>query len=105
MLVSTSTLARARSHYRAQQRVALAGVRAVRKVVTAAPTPAAASSAATTTLATYQLASALSGARTMAAEAGRELLSVPQAFAGTTQLGWPIETPIETIVDRLTRDL
>lgn len=101
----SSTLTRARNHYRNQQRVALAGVRAVRKAVKAAPTPPAATLAATTTLATYQLASALNGARTMAAEAGRDLLSAPAAFAGTTQLGWPIETPIETIVDRLTRDL
>lgn len=103
--MSTSTLTRARNHYRNQQKVALAGVRAVRKAVKAAPTPVAATSAATTTLATYQLASALNGARTMASEAGRDLLSVPAAFAGTTQLGWPIETPIETIVDRLAGDL
>lgn len=99
-----STLTRARSHYRNQQRVALAGVRAVRQVVKKAPTPAAATSAATTTLATYQFASAINGARTMAAEAGRDLLSVPAAFAGTTQLGWPIETPIETILDRIAQD-
>lgn len=102
--MSTSTLTRARNHYRNQQRVALAGVRAVRKVVKAAATPVAATSAVTTTLATYQLASALNGARAMASEAGRDLLSVPASFAGTTQLGWPIETPIETIIDRLTRD-
>lgn len=103
--MSTSTLTRARNHYRNQQKVALAGVRAVRRAVKAAPTPVAASSAVTTTLATYQLASALSAGRTMAAEAGRDLLTIPQAFAGTTQLGWPIETPIETILDRLTGDL
>lgn len=99
--MSTSTLTRARSHYRNQQKIALAGVRAVRGAVRSAQTPAAASSAATSTLAAYQLASATNGARAMAAEAGRGLLSVPQAFAGTTQLGWPIETPVETIVDRL----
>lgn len=103
--MSTSTLTRARNHYRNQQRVALAGVRAVRQAVKTAPTPAAATVAATTTLATYQLASALNGARTMATEAGRDLLSAPAAFVGTTQLGWPIETPIETIVARMTRDL
>lgn len=103
--MSTSTLTRARNHYRNQQKIALAGVRAVRKAVKAAPTPAAASAAATTTLATYQLASAMNGARTMAAEAGRDLLSVPAAFAGTTQLGWPIETPLEAIVDRFTIEL
>lgn len=103
--MSTSTLTRARNHYRNQQKVALLGVRAVRQAVKAAPTPVAATAAVTTTLATYQLASALNGARTMASEAGRDLLSIPAAFAGTTQLGWPIETPIETIIDRLTRDL
>lgn len=103
--MSTSTLTRARNHYRAQQKVALAGVRAVRRVIQAAATPTQASAAATTTLATYQLASALNGARTMASEAGRDLLSVPASFAGTTQLGWPIETPIETILDRLSGDL
>lgn len=103
--MSTSTLTRARNYYRDQQKVALAGVRAVRRAVKAAPTPLAATSAATTTLATYQLASALNGARTMASEAGRDLLSVPAALAGTTQLGWPIETPIETILDRLAVDL
>lgn len=98
----SSTLTRARNHYRNQQKIALAGVRAVRRVVKSAPTPATASVAATTTLATYQLASALNGARTMASEAGRGLLGVPSAVAGTTQLGWPIETPIETILARLT---
>ncbi len=100
-----STLARARNHYRNQQRIALAGVRSVRKAVKTAPTPALAVATATTTLAAFQLASAANGARAMAAEAGRGLLSAPLELVGTTQLGWPIETPIETIVDRLTRDL
>lgn len=101
----SSVATRARNHYRNQQKVALAGVRAVRRVVKAARTPQAAQSAAVTTMATYQLAAALNGARTMANEAGRGLLSAPAAFAGTTQLGWPIETPIETIIDRLAADL
>lgn len=100
-----STATRARSHYRQQQKIALLGVRAVRRVVMQARTPAAASSAATATLATYQAASASSASATMASELGRAALSVPAQFAGTTQLGWPIETPIETIVDRLTVDL
>lgn len=99
-----STLTRARNHYRNQQKVALAAVRAVRRSVKAAASPTAATSAATTTLATYQLASALNGARTMASEAGREVLGAPAAFAGTTQLGFPIETPLEIIVDRLYRE-
>lgn len=40
----------------------------------------------------------------MATEAGRDLLTAPAAFAGTTQLGWPVETGIETIVDRAFED-
>lgn len=100
----SSVATRARNHYRNQQKVALAAVRAVRRAVKAAPSQPAAVSAVTTTMATYQLASALSGARTMAAEAGRDLLTTPVAFAGTTQLGFPVETPIETIIDRLARE-
>lgn len=99
-----SAAARARNHYRQQQKVALLGVRAVRRVVKQASTDAATSGAATT-LATYQAASAASASTAMAAELGRTALAVPAQFAGTTQLGWPIETPLETIVDRLTRDL
>lgn len=102
--MSTSTLTRARNHYRNQQKIALAGVRAVRRAIKRATQPTAVVPAVATTMAAYQLASATNGARTMAGEAGRGLLSVPQAFAGTTQLGWPIETPIETIIDRLTRE-
>ena len=102
--MSTSTLTRARNHYRNQQKVALAGVRAVRRVVKSAGTPAAAAPTVATTLATYQLASAVSGAAAVSSEVARAPLSVPQAFAGTTQLGWPIETPIETILDRLAAD-
>lgn len=100
-----STATRARNHYRNQQKVALAGVRAVRRVVKSASSPAAATPAVATTLATYQYASALNAGRTMAQEAARAPVSVAQAFAGTTQLGWPIETPIETILDRLSGDL
>lgn len=100
-----STRARARNHYRKQQRVALLGVRAVRRVVKQARTPAAATSAAASTLAAYQLASAASASSTMAAELGRDALADVAQFAGTTQLGWPVEAPLVTIVDRLTRDL
>ena len=100
----SSTLTRARNHYRNQQRVALAGVRAARRAVKAASTPMAATSSVTTTVATYQLASALNGAQTMAAEAGRGILTAPAAFAGTTQLGWPVETPVSTIIGRLAEE-
>lgn len=100
-----SSLTRARSHYRNQQKVALAGVRAVRQAVKGSRTRDAAASAATNTLATYQLASALNGSRTMAAEAGRDVLTAPASFAGTTQLGYPIEWALETILDRIIGDL
>jgi hypothetical protein len=54
------------------------------------------------TLATYQLAAALNGSRTMADEAGRETLAAAAAFAGTTQLGYPIEWALDSIIDELT---
>ena len=101
--MSTSTLTRARNHYRRQQRIALSGVRAVRRAVKAARSAEQAKAVATTTVATYQLASALAAGRTMAAEAGRGVLTVPAAFAGETQLGYPIEFGIDTIVDRATQ--
>lgn len=101
----SSLATRARSHYRSQQKVALAGVRAARRAVMAASTQAEAQASLATTVATYQLASALNSAQTMAGEFGRTIATSPIEFAGTTQLGFPIETPIETIVDRLTVDL
>lgn len=103
--MSTSVSSRARNHYRNQQKVAIAGVRAVRQAVLAAKTPDDATTATTTTLATYQLAAAVNGARTMASEAGRGIVTAPAQYAGTTQLGYPIEMAIETIIDRLTEDL
>lgn len=101
----SSTATRARSHYRTQQRIALAGVRAVRGAIRASQTVPAAQATVATTLATYQFASALSASRTMATEFGRTVLTAPIEYAGTTQLGFPVETPIETIVDRLAADL
>lgn len=104
MLVS-SVATRARRHYRAQQLLAVAGVRAVRKAVKASRTPQAAKVAAAGTLATYQAVSALNGARTVAAEFDRSPLTTPTQYAGTTHLGYPVQVPIETVIDRLTGDL
>lgn len=102
----SSVATRARNHYRRQQRIALQGVRAVRRAVARAQSPAQVKTAAVTTLATYQLLSAATAARTLSAEAGRtDLRAIPTAFAGETQLGFPIETPVDTIVDRYVRDL
>lgn len=96
----SSVATRARSHYRRQQRVALAGVSAVRRAVKRARSAAEGKAVAATTLATYQALSAQTAATTMATEAGRGLVTVPAAFAGETQLGYPVEYGIETIVDR-----
>lgn len=100
----SSVATRARNHYRRQQRIALAGVRATRAAVKRSRSLTEAKAAAVSSVVTYQLASALSGARTMAGEAERDLLSVPAAFAGETQLGFPIEYGIDTILNRAAED-
>lgn len=66
----------------------------------AARSPQQALTDATTALATYQALSATTAANSMAAEAGRKPLTVPTAFAGETQLGYPIEYGISTIIQR-----
>lgn len=101
----SSTTTRAHNHYRTQQRIALAGVRAVRRAVTTSSSVPAAQATVATTLATYQMASALSASRTIAAELGRKVLTAPIEYAGSTQLGFPIETAIQTLLDRATREL
>jgi hypothetical protein len=101
----SSVATRARNHYFRQQRVALAGVSAVRAAVKAAGSAERAKSAAVTTVATYQALSAASAGNALATEAGRGLVSVPTAFAGETQLGFPIEYGIGTIVDRATQEV
>jgi hypothetical protein len=73
--------------------------------VQAADSPQTAITTASTTLATYQLASALNAARTMATEAGRGIVTAPAEYAGTTQLGYPVEYAVETIVDRMAQEL
>ena len=101
----SSLATRARNHYRAQKKVALAGVRAVRRAAVTAKTPDEAKTTITVALATYQLAAALNGARAMANELGRDVETPPMEYVGTTGLGYPIAEPIDTIVDRLTSDL
>lgn len=101
----SSVATRARNHYRNQQKVALAGVRAVRREIRRASSPEAAKSAVTNTLALYQLAAALNAGRTLASEAGRAAVTIPAAFAGETQLGYPIEYAVETIVDRIAKEI
>jgi hypothetical protein len=73
--------------------------------VRAARSPEQAKAGATSTLATYQAISATTAGRTLAAEADRPPLSVARAFAGETQLGYPIEYGIETIIDRAVEEM
>lgn len=101
----SSLATRARKHQASQAAVALAGVRAVRKAAKKASTAGEAKAAATTTLATYQLASALNGARAMAGEFGRGVLTAPLEYVGTTELGYSIGASVNTVVDRINRDL
>jgi hypothetical protein len=101
----SSLATRARKHQASQAAVALAGVRAVRSATKKASTAGDAKAAATTTLATYQLASALNGARAMAGEFGRGVLTAPLAYVGTTELGYSIGTSVSTVVDHIARDL
>lgn len=96
---------RARNHYRAQKKIALAGVYAVRRAAMLARTPEEAKAKIPVAIATYQLASALSGATAMAGELGRSVAGTPLEYVGTTALGFPLAEPVETIVDRLTADL
>lgn len=97
----SSVATRAREHYRRQQRIGVLAVRAVRRAVRKAKRRSPAVAATATTLATYQALSASTAASTMATEAGRGLLTIPAAFAGETQLGYPIEYAIDTLLDRL----
>ncbi len=101
----SSLATRARKHQAGQAAVALAGVRAVRKAAKKASTAGEAKAATATTLATYQLASALNGARAMAGEFGRDVLTAPLEYVGTTELGYSIGAGINTIVDTIARDL
>jgi hypothetical protein len=80
-------------------------VSAVRAAVKAARNAEQAKSAAVSTIATYQALSAASAGNALATEAGRGLVTVPTAFAGETQLGYPIEYGVGTIVDRATREV
>ena len=101
----SSLATRARKHQASQAAVALAGVRSVRKAAKKASTAGEAKAATTTTLATYQLASAMNGARAMAGEFGRDVLTAPLEYVGTTELGYSIGASVNTIVDRIARDL
>ena len=103
--MSTSLATRARKHYANQAAVALAGVRATRRAAKAARSAPAAKASITTTLAAYQLASAGNGMRAMATEFGRDVLTAPLEYVGTTELGYSLATSVSSVVDSIVRDL
>lgn len=96
-----STSTRALRFHQQVQAVVLAAVRATRQAVRRDQTTA----AAARSVGTYQLAAATLGARTMAREAGRATVANPVGFVGRTAIGYPIEAPLQTILDRLAEDL
>ena len=93
---------RARSHYRRQQRIALAAVAAVRRAFRRDPGNI---PAITRTVSAYQLASATAAVRTLAAEAARTPVANAAAFVGRTALGYPLDQPVATILDRISADM
>lgn len=95
--MATPSLQQARSHYERQRRIAAAAVVAVRRLFQRrAPILEVAS-----TVSTYQLASAMASANTVAGFAGDQgRLTTAQAFAGVSSLGFPISEPIVATIDR-----
>jgi hypothetical protein len=95
--VSTPTLQQARSHYERQRRIAAAALVAVRKLFKRRASLLEVAS----TVASYQLASAMASVNTVAAYAGdTSPLTVPAAFAGVSSKGFPISEPIIATIDQ-----
>jgi hypothetical protein len=95
--VSTPTLQQARSHYERQRRIAAAALVAVRKLFKRRASLLEVAS----TVASYQLASAMASVNTVAAYAGdTSPLTVPAAFAGVSSRGFPISEPIIATIDQ-----
>lgn len=96
------TRSQALSHYRAQQRVTLRAVQAIRAVFRRSPTvePIA------RVVSAYQVASATTSATTIASFADSAVpLARPAAFAGYTAAGFPLSDPLATILDRVNADI
>ncbi len=97
-MLDSSLATRARSHYRGQQRYALAGVAAARKAARGGSVLEVAKA-----VAGYQMLAAKVGSETVAREVGVSPVTPPLMYAGTTQLGYPITEPLTTILDRATK--
>lgn len=97
--MSTPTLAQARRQRARQQSIVALGVKALRKLFATTPKPTVPQIAATG--ATYQTAAALASTSAIAAYAGdRTPLTIAQAFAGVSSLGFSLTEPIIATIDR-----
>lgn len=95
--MATPTLSQARNHYARQRRIAAGALVAVRRLFKRnAPLPEVVS-----TVATYQLASAMASAQSVALFANASTpITNPAAFAGVSSYGFPIAEPIVATIDR-----
>lgn len=95
--MATPSLSQARSHYERQRRITAAALVAIRRLFKRhAPLTEVVS-----TVATYQLASAMASAQSVSlfADAPSPLTN-PSAFAGVSSYGFPIAEPIIATIDR-----
>lgn len=95
--MGTPSLSQARSHYARQRRITAGALVSIRRLFKRnAPLTEIVS-----TVATYQLASAMASAQSVALFADdRTPLTVPSVFAGVSSYGFPIAEPIVATIDR-----
>lgn len=91
-----ASLQAARSHHAEQSRIAAAAVRAIRSLFQRRRPLA----EVFATVSAYQLASATTGSRAIAAAAGTPPATVPNIFAGVSSYGFPISEPIIATIDQ-----
>jgi len=95
--LSTPTLPQARNHYLRQRAIGVAAVAAVRRLFAQNRSVAQVAS----TVASYQMASALTAARTIATMADAQApVTNAGAFAGVSSLGFPVSEPLVATIDR-----
>lgn len=95
----TPTLSQARSHYDRQRRLSLAALAALRNLFRTTPRPTVPQIAATG--AGYQLAAATLSASTVAGFADKRPVTVAQAFAGVSSMGFSLMEPIVATIDKV----
>lgn len=95
--MGTPSLSQARSHYARQRRITAGALVAIRRLFKRnAPLTEIVS-----TVATYQLASAMASAQSVSLFAEESTpLTIPSAFAGVSSYGFPIAEPIVATIDR-----